>query len=194
MAKKDVVVEEGDVPEVPVIDGESLFWEMMGAARTPDPWMLPALVKLKESGRFLLAALSNTVIFPPHHEFSRGTPDSAIDPRTLFDVFISSAHVGLRKPSPEIYQFALKEVKKYAKEHAATRGKGLGWEKGIEPGDIVFLDDIGENLKFARKAGWRTIKVHLGKAFDAVTELEEITGSQLAGDHPKVAIESRAKL
>lgn len=205
MRKRDLIVEECEIPRMPVVDGEGLFWEMMKVARTPDPWMVPALLNLKRSGKFLLAALSNTVIFPPDHEFSLGSGngignDSGNtrfdgDPRTLFNVFISSAHVGLRKPSPEIYQFTLKEVNKYAKEYATTtKGKELGWEKGIEPADIVFLDDIGENLKAARKEGWRTIKVNLGRAFDAVTELEEITGLQLAGEYPKVAGESRTKL
>jgi FMN phosphatase YigB (HAD superfamily) len=171
------------VPPVPEIDGESIFFDMMRISRAPDPWMWPALQKLKASGRFLLGALSNTFIFPPGHPLSLPPPD---DPRKIFDVFVSSAHVGLRKPSPEIYDLALQELNNYAIEHSATRGKDLGWVDGIKPEDVVFLDDIGENLKTARKAGFITIKVSLGKAYEAVAALESLTGMELAGDHPKI--------
>jgi FMN phosphatase YigB (HAD superfamily) len=50
---------------------------------------------------------------------------------------------------------------------------------------MVFLDDIGENLKAARKAGMRTIKVNLGRSREAVKELEKITGMKLSGDVEK---------
>lgn len=182
--RKKQNLEIGTIPPVPEIDGEYMFFNMMSASRTPDPWMWPALQKLKASGRYIIAALSNTVIFPPDHPFSRAPVD---DVRGCFDVFISSAHVGLRKPDPKIYELAVKELNKHAKEHAAAKGKDLGWADGIKPEDIVFLDDIGENLKAARKAGFGTIKVNLGMTYDAVTTLEELTGLQLAGDHPKVS-------
>lgn len=93
-----------------------------------------------------------------------------MDVKQFFDFFISSAHVGLRKPDPRIYALALKEMNDAAKK------KGLA---AIEPDDIVFLDDIGINLKWAKKAAFRTIKVNLGKSQDAVRELESITGMQL---------------
>lgn len=196
MKRQDVLIErEEEIPPVPDIDGEYLFWEMMRASRAPDPWMAPALLNLKKSGKYLLAALSNTVIFPPDHEYSRSGPSQfIIDPRTMFDVFISSAHVGLRKPSPEIYELALREVDKFARENKGGKRKGLGWEDGVKAEEIVFLDDIGENLKSAKKAGFGTIKVDLGRAFEAVEVLEELTGLKLAGDHPKVAIKPRSKL
>jgi hypothetical protein len=38
---------------------------MMDGSRAPDPWMFPALKKLKASGKHILAALSNTMIYPP---------------------------------------------------------------------------------------------------------------------------------
>ena len=50
---------------------------------------------------------------------------------------------------------------------------------GIEAGDILFLDDIGQNLKMAREVGMRTIRVQLGKTWRAVKELEEATGVEL---------------
>src|SRR5262249_37983884 len=36
----------------PKIDAEFLFWEMMRVSTSPDPYMYPALQKLKASGRF----------------------------------------------------------------------------------------------------------------------------------------------
>jgi FMN phosphatase YigB (HAD superfamily) len=165
-----------DVPPVPDMDGEWLFNEMMTASNFPDPWMYPALQNLRASGRYILAALSNTVVFPKGHKLY--LEDFFDDPiRRLFDIFISSAHVGIRKPDPAMYQLALRRVN----ELAATRG-----EAPIRPQDIVFLDDIGENLKEARKQGFGTIKVNLGRAYEAVEELERVTGLKLEGDEPKV--------
>jgi FMN phosphatase YigB (HAD superfamily) len=182
MAKEGILVDA--IPPVPEVDAPWLFWEMMRASRAPDPWMWPALQKLKESGRYIIAALSNTMIFPPDHEFSQFWPG---DVRSIFDVFVSSAHVGLRKPDPKIYGLALQKVNEYAKENALTKGRGKGWENGIKAEDIVFLDDIGENLKAAKKAGFGTIKVHLGQAYEAVEALEKLTGLELAGDHPRIS-------
>lgn len=188
-----------EIPPLPKIDGEWLFFDMMAAARSPDPWMYPALKALKASGKYIVAALSNTVIFPPDHEYSR--VDFFEDPiRSQFDVFVSSAHVGLRKPDPRIYQLTLQKVNEFAKANADTeRGRALGWSEGVKAEEIVFLDDLGENLKAAKAAGFRTIKVPLGRAYEAVEELEKVTGLALAGDHPKVPIKpssegSKAKM
>ncbi|PGH06488.1 60S ribosomal protein L5 [Blastomyces parvus] len=151
------------LPPLPKVDAEYLFWEMMRVARSPDPYMFPALRKLQASGQFIMGALSNTTILPADNPV--GPP---VDVKQFFDFFISSAHVGLRKPDPRIYALALKEMNDAAKK------KGL---PAVEPDDIVFLDDIGINLKWAKKAGFRTIKVDLGKSRDAVRELEKVTGS-----------------
>ncbi len=151
---------------VPDIDAEKLFWAMMSGSRHPDRYMFAALQKLKASGRFTLAALSNTVIFPP------GSPlaDSAEgDVRRIFDVFVSSAHVGLRKPDPRIYEHTMEKLR-----------EKLGPD--LQAGEVLFLDDIGENLKAARALGMRTIKVMLGRTDMAVKELERILDMDLLGD------------
>ncbi|KAK7754850.1 hypothetical protein SLS62_003164 [Diatrype stigma] len=182
-----------ELPPVPNLDGRWLFNDMMTASNAPDPWMYPALQKLRDSGRYIIAAVSNTVIFPPGHALHR--PDFFNDPiRKLFDVFVSSAHVGLRKPDPAMYEFTLKEVNNFARSHAnSARGRPLGWEDGVKPEQVVFLDDIGENLKAAKVLGFQTIKVPLGKAFEAVDQLEAITRLQLAGTHPRTPIKPRIK-
>ncbi|KAK6074361.1 haloacid dehalogenase-like hydrolase [Seiridium cupressi] len=180
-----------DIPPLPTLDAKWLFNEMMTGSAGPDPWMYPALKKLKESGRYIVAAVSNTVIFPRGHPLHQ--EDYFSGPvRGLFDVFVSSAHVGLRKPDPAIYNYTLNQVNK----HALQRAQGQAGElsslgNDVRPGDVVFLDDIGENLKAARKLGFRTIKVNLGRAFEAVDELERVTGLKLAGNHPRIPIEPR---
>lgn len=176
------------LPDLPTIDGEELFNKMMVNSIPPDPWMFPALKELKKSGKFILAALSNTVIFPRGHALWK--EDFLDDPvRSLFDVFVSSAHVGLRKPDLAIYEYAMKAVNEYAAKNAETdRGRALSWGEKLQPRDVVFLDDIGENLKAGKEHGFRTIKVNLGRAYEAVEELEQVTGLSLQGDHPKVPV------
>lgn len=62
------------------------------------------------------------------------------DVMDMFDVVIESSKVGIRKPNPEIYRIACREME-------------------IEPAEAVFLDDLGINLKPARDLGMTTIKV-----------------------------------
>ncbi|HEY4054244.1 MAG TPA: HAD family phosphatase [Terriglobales bacterium] len=56
----------------------------------------------------------------------------------IFDVFVSSCFVGLRKPDERIYRMALELT-----QHS--------------PEECVFIDDRQENLSGAEKAGFRTV-------------------------------------
>ncbi|KAL8771004.1 MAG: hypothetical protein Q9209_003423 [Squamulea sp. 1 TL-2023] len=164
------------LPPLPDIDGESLFWSMMAHSRIPDPYIFPALLQLRKlpaKERPILAALSNSVIFPPGHSYNNMSDPPESDPRTHFDVFIASADVGLRKPNPEIYKLAVEKLDKLNREEGGS---------GVKATDCVFLDDIGENLKTARELGMKTIKVVLGKTWRAVKELEQATGLDLMDD------------
>ena len=58
----------------------------------------------------------------------------------LFDVIIESSKEGMRKPDPRIYRMACERV-------------------GVAPETVVYLDDLGINLKPAREMGMTTIKV-----------------------------------
>ncbi|EMD58916.1 hypothetical protein GGP41_000573 [Bipolaris sorokiniana] len=182
----------GGTPAVPNIDAKRLFWRMMKISRTPDPYMYPALRKLGESGKFVLGAFSNNVTFPTGILDDEGTlftkeivhapppnpyANDSVDITSFFDIFLGSAAVGVRKPDPEAYKLAVREMDKIAKK------KGMG---EVTAGDTLFLDDIGINLKFAKKTGLRTIKVNLGKTKQAVMELEEAVGIPLLDEKAKL--------
>lgn len=76
----------------------------------------------------------------------------------LFDHVIESAKIGLRKPDPRIYKMMVETLK-------------------VDPGNCVYLDDLGVNLKPAREMGMTTIKVTSGA--QAIAELEAATGWKL---------------
>ncbi len=73
----------------------------------------------------------------------------------------------MRKPSRDIYELAIKRLDEFDKQKGGS---------GVRGEDIVFLDDIGENLKMGREVGMRTIRVQLGKTWRAVKQLEGVLG------------------
>lgn len=172
------------LPPIPSIDVSSLFWSMMSHARNPDPYIFPALQRLSSlpsHKRPLLAALSNTITFPPSHPFSSSSspppssPPSSSSPipdflRLYFDLVIASSEIGMRKPEPRIYELTIQRLDAFDRKHGG---------RGINARDILFLDDIGENLKAAaavKGGGMRTLKVVRGKTWRAVKELERVLG------------------
>ncbi len=174
------------VPPVPHIDTEFLHLEMMSKARKLDPYMGPALKKLRQyadqsEGKLIIGALSNTSIFPPGHPLYDATTQDGKASKLLdgiFDVFVSSAHVGMRKPDEAIYKYAIVRLHEFVKQRRPT--------DNVRAEDIVFIDDIGTNLKTAKGLGMGTIKVNLGKVDLAVKELEEVTGLDLGGGKAKL--------
>ena len=129
----------------PSVDGESLFWTMMSTSRHPDPYIYPALLRLQsDPNRPILAALSNTVTFPPSHPYSN--PDNtSFNPAAIFDIYISSSTVGLRKPSREIYDLTMERINEFAarrdsEEGGGGGGGGVGGSGGIvEAPEVVFF-------------------------------------------------------
>ena len=99
-----------------------------------------------------------------------------------FDVFISSSEIGMRKPESRIYDHTLSKINEFASSSSSSPSSSSSnaqkkGEQRLKGGDILFLDDIGENLRVAREAhGWRTIKVVMGKTWRAVKELEGVMG------------------
>ncbi|KAL9981221.1 hypothetical protein ACROYT_G009895 [Oculina patagonica] len=82
---------------------------------------------------------------------------------THFDVVLESALEGTKKPEEQFYLKLLDRLK-------------------LNPEDVVFLDDIGQNLKTAQKMGFHTILVDDVK--DALSELETVLSFPLTGFVP----------
>lgn len=73
-----------------------------------------------------------------------------------FDVVVSSAAEGLRKPDPRIFQIALKLVQ-------------------AQPGEAVFVDDFEHNIEAAAALGMHV--VHFRGAEQAMRELRALLGA-----------------
>jgi HAD superfamily hydrolase (TIGR01509 family) len=56
----------------------------------------------------------------------------------ITDDLVYSHEVGLRKPDPAIFALATSRL-------------------GVEPGEVVFLDDVSANIDAARAAGWHAV-------------------------------------
>ncbi|KAI9311185.1 HAD-like domain-containing protein [Dichotomocladium elegans] len=141
------------IPDVRV-DGKALWTMMMDETDIVDPRIIHAIQRLKASGRFIVAALTNN---------SETTPDQSKTSESLkqlFDHFIESKVVGLRKPDPNFYLHACRII-------------------GIEPHEAIFLDDIGMNLSSAKQLGMETIHVKLGRSEKAVQALESLVNLDL---------------
>jgi len=73
----------------------------------------------------------------------------------LVDVVLYSHELGLAKPDPAVYRVACARL-------------------GVEPGEVVFLDDVEANVATARELGWHAV-LHRSTAqsIAAITELLE---------------------
>ena len=77
----------------------------------------------------------------------------------LFDAWVISGEVGVRKPDPAIYAIAAERI-------------------GLPPQECVFVDDLPGNLKPARALGMATV-VHRGDAAQTLDEVSELLGISL---------------
>jgi putative hydrolase of the HAD superfamily len=92
--------------------------------------MIEAVRALREIAQ--TALLTNNVR-EWRHGWSR-----VFDAPELFDVVVDSSAVGTRKPEPAIYEITRERL-------------------GVEHEEIFFIDDIGQNLKTAKRLGWQTL-------------------------------------
>merc|ERR1712129_603852 len=111
------------------------------------------------------AALTNNFNSEEGISTESRTPEQ-VQLRTLFDHFIESRVVGLRKPDPAMYKHALQVI-------------------GCQAEEAIFLDDIGKNLKSANQLGIHTI--HVGNEtpsshLKALEDMQRVTGLQLLDD------------
>jgi putative hydrolase of the HAD superfamily len=120
------------------------------------PAMVEAVRRCRD--RLVTACLTNNWVsfgdFP-----ADGRADGRDEVLSLFHHIIESSKVGVRKPDPRFYELACTTC-------------------GVEPSEVVFLDDLGVNLKPAAAMGMTTIKVV--DPTDALHQLEQAVGFPLA--------------
>ena len=124
-------------------------------AGEPRPQMVAALELC--AGHFINACLTNNVRVgagPGMRHDDAGVGEIAGIMR-LFDVVVESSAAGVRKPDPAFYELACERA-------------------GVQPPEVVYLDDLGVNLKPGRAMGMTTIKVVEPRA--ALAELGQYTG------------------
>jgi putative hydrolase of the HAD superfamily len=119
-----------------------LLQRMFGGME-PDVAMIDGVRALRRPG-LRIGLLSNSV-------------GNAYDPallEELFDAWVISSEVGLRKPDPAIYELAAERL-------------------GLPPAACVFVDDLPGNLKPARALGMATV-LHRGDAEATLAEVDAL--------------------
>ncbi len=104
------------------------------------PRMVQVLERVKQD--FRVACLTNNIRPRNHPSNDTDTPRArAVDAvMNLFEHILESSVEGMRKPETRFYQLACSRLQ-------------------VEPTEVVYLDDLGINLKPARALGMTTIKV-----------------------------------
>ena len=119
----------------------------------------PAVVKALKAckARLKVGCITNNVPAGKGAGMARSEDKAAqvAEVMALFDHVIESSKLGIRKPDPRIYELACKTLK-------------------VSPAHCVYLDDLGINLKPAKKLGMTTIKVV--EPGQAMAELEAVVG------------------
>jgi putative hydrolase of the HAD superfamily len=101
------------------------------------PAVVEAIRRCRDAG-LVTACLTNNFVSGDRTP-ADGRPDHA-EVLDLFAFVLESSKAGVRKPDPRFYELACELA-------------------GVEPGEVVFLDDLGINLKPAKALGMATIKV-----------------------------------
>jgi len=110
------------------------FREFMFGLSLPLPGAIEFARSLADSGRYAMGTINNE---------SRELNLYRIEKyglRSIFDVFVSSCFVGLRKPEKDIYRVALEVTQ-------------------CQPEGCCFIDDRALNLECAQKLGMKTIEM-----------------------------------
>ena len=133
------------------VPGKQVLALLKGQIR---PEMVKALREIKD--KLIQGCLTNNIRSTEDQELE--TDNAAIsgthqEIMGLFDFVFESSKENVRKPDPKFYQLACK------------RGK-------VNPNEVIFLDDLGINLKPAKALGMKTIKVV--RAEDALQDLQDL--------------------
>lgn len=135
-----------------LIGGRDVVALLSGELR---PRMVNVLSLCKQ--HFKVACITNNIKsgIGPGMANGNAKAEAIHDVMEIFDLVVESSVEGIRKPNPQIYALTCERL-------------------GITPDAMVFLDDLGINLKPARALGMHTIKV-LNET-QAIGELAEATG------------------
>ena len=133
------------------VPGKQVLALLKGQIR---PEMVKALREIKD--KLIQGCLTNNIQSTEGQELE--TDNAAIsgthqEIMGLFDFVFESSKENVRKPDPKFYQLA------------CERGE-------VNPNEVIFLDDLGINLKPAKALGMKTIKVV--RAEDALRDLQDL--------------------
>jgi putative hydrolase of the HAD superfamily len=120
------------------------------------PAVVEAIRRCRDAG-LVTACLTNNFVTGDRTP-ADGAPGHA-EVLELFAFVLESSKAGVRKPDPAFYEMACAMA-------------------GVDPTEVVFLDDLGVNLKPAKAMGMTTIKV--GDPAIAIAELADVVGFPLA--------------
>jgi len=118
------------------INANEILMQLYGSLR---PIMVNKIISLAKSKKYKLICLTN--VLKGIKKFMPKEREEAVnDILSYFDVIYESYKIGMRKPESRIYEYIIENL-------------------AIIPNETVFLDDLGMNLKTAKKLGINTIKV-----------------------------------
>ncbi|KAI9458023.1 HAD-like protein [Russula earlei] len=174
-----------ELPQKLAFDGRELFGRMMRTSQKVDKDVYKAILRIRAAERWRVIALTNnyskidTTFLGLDGRHLRRYPGVTLESelrflgwdggavpspiRELFDDFVDSSEVGMRKPERRFYLLACE------RNH-------------IRPQDAVFLDDLGLNLKTAQELGMETIHVPIGGTMSALRILGDKLGINLTQD------------
>ena len=133
------------------VPGKQVLTLLKGQIR---PEMVKAIREIKD--KLIQGCLTNNIQSTEDQELEKDNVGTAISETNqeimgLFDFVFESSKENVRKPDPDFYKLACQ--------------KG-----GVNPHEVIFLDDLGINLKPAKALGMKTIKVVKSK--NALLELQ----------------------
>ncbi len=138
------------------LEGAAVLAVLSGSIR---PAMVTALDQLKQAG-YRLACITNNV--PTGHGAGMARSGDRRDAYeqvfARFEQVIESSKAGVRKPDPRIYLMMCERL-------------------GLEPGECIYLDDLGINCKPAAQLGMQAIKATSGE--QALADLSALLGMEL---------------
>lgn len=123
--------------------GRTVFYQLRSFSREEFQRFMFSLSKPKPDALDFAASLSKKYLMGTINNESRELNAYRIEQfgmNTIFDLFVSSCFVGIRKPDQRIYRLALDLVQRPA-------------------GECCFMDDRPVNIEAAAKAGMQTVLV-----------------------------------